>query len=643
MPSKISILDDLGETALLLPQLISRALAANDRIKYVLTLFQHARDHAIHPNQTASSLHLERKASGVEDASLDTVVSSSVLEAGDLLRMPQSARLHAGLLDDIQAMLAPLKAAASSEYDGYRHRLDRLMAVAPSLETDRLPVAYVDAITQGRRGQEDSLHLLVMDVHRELNRLQQSISNETVDGASVYSINEGDRRLVAAFMAGVNATAPLKFDHPGLGTSATRAGDQLVIQNDIGTTDSHVLVLHVVGLTITVTYTDVHQARLHFFQGLLEPAGFEWTAGPSSHSAGGYELSIGRVTAPDEGVLCRQLELVGSQLVFLIDWNRARKRLARLVKTADAIAVLKWAADHHVGHRAFLQAGDVGLVYTALERVPRGQVRFGARLDEMFGRESARVFLQAVLRIANEGLRDHKTPRLIQDQIHAELLTHLETSELGALALSADHAMIVVALAGLIRDAVARAGAESGSEDVMAFAARAKAWESRADQVVISARTALDQATGPSPIMRLLGEADDVADALEEAAFLLTLIPDSPTRRTSLEALRELADLMASGAQGYVTCLECARDIHHLGTRDSVDAFLVAVDGVVAFEHQSDERERTATAALLAAAGDFRELHVLSEMTRCLGDAADALARCALILRDYVLETLKAR
>jgi hypothetical protein len=49
--------------------------------------------------------------------------------------------------------------------------------------------------------------------------------------------------------------------------------------------------------------------------------------------------------------------------VFLIDWNRARKRLGRFLKKTDAIDVLKWAADHNVSHRAFLQFGDVRLGY----------------------------------------------------------------------------------------------------------------------------------------------------------------------------------------------------------------------------------------------------------------------------------------
>ena len=68
---------------------------------------------------------------------------------------------------------------------------------------------------------------------------------------------------------GVNRTAKLKFNHPGLATTATRNGGRLMIQNDIGTTDAHVIVIHVEGLTVNVTYTDLHAERLSFFQDML--------------------------------------------------------------------------------------------------------------------------------------------------------------------------------------------------------------------------------------------------------------------------------------------------------------------------------------------------------------------------------------
>ena len=211
--------------------------------------------------------------------------------------------------------------------------------------------------------------------------------------------------------------------------------------------------------------------------------------------------------------------------MFLIDWNRARKRLGRFLKKSDAIAVLKWAADHNVGHRAFLQLGDVRLVYTAMERAARAQIRYGARLDEILGRESAQTFLQAVLRIAADGLRDHKSVRLVQDEIQAELLTHFQSSEQGALNLAMEHAMLIAGLAELVRDALARSESEPDPSVILGFAARAKAWETRADDLVRRSRTVLEQASAGSALSRLLTEADDVADGLEEAAFLLTMAP----------------------------------------------------------------------------------------------------------------------
>ena len=69
--------------------------------------------------------------------------------------------------------------------------------------------------------------------------------------------------------AGCTATERLRFDHPGLGTIATRSGEALVIQNDLGETDAHVVGRPGDGRIVTITYTDVHLARLLFFQGLF--------------------------------------------------------------------------------------------------------------------------------------------------------------------------------------------------------------------------------------------------------------------------------------------------------------------------------------------------------------------------------------
>ena len=113
----------------------------------------------------------------------------------------------------------------------------------------RCPTGLIGAMTSADRASGDSLHILVMDLHKAINALQAQFADESIDGARVWRIEPADRPLIRAFMAGLNETAPLKFDHPGLGTIATRTAARLVIENDIGTTDAHVLVLHVEGLS----------------------------------------------------------------------------------------------------------------------------------------------------------------------------------------------------------------------------------------------------------------------------------------------------------------------------------------------------------------------------------------------------------
>jgi uncharacterized protein Yka (UPF0111/DUF47 family) len=233
--------------------------------------------------------------------------------------------------------------------------------------------------------------------------------------------------------------------------------------------------------------------------------------------------------------------------------------------------------------------------------------------------------------------------RLVQDEIQAELLTHFQSSEQGALNLAAEHAMLIAGLAELVWDAFVRSESELGPGMALGFAARAKAWETRADDIVRRSRTVLEQADAGGTLSKLLAEADDVADGLEEAAFLLTLAPHERPTRKGLDALRSLTELITCGTREYVKSLECAQEAHRLGSHEAVEEFLVAVDAVIAFEHTSDDLERTVQAVLIGTCSDFRELHVLSELAGRLGDAADALARSTLILRDYILESLKAR
>ena len=79
------------------------------------------------------------------------------------------------------------------------------------------------------------------------------------------------------------------------------------------------------------------------------------------------------------------MELLGSRLVFLIDWNRARKRLRDLVGNRAAVELLDWAAEREYGHMAFLLAGGEQLVYDALNFATGRSTRAGESLVDVLG------------------------------------------------------------------------------------------------------------------------------------------------------------------------------------------------------------------------------------------------------------------
>ncbi|MDH4065965.1 MAG: hypothetical protein OEW19_16315, partial [Acidobacteriota bacterium] len=378
-----------------------------------------------------------------------------------------------------------------------------------------------------------------------------------------------------------------------------------------------------------------------FFQDLFEPLGGQWivrsTAGP-----GGYETRLARLTASSRDELERQLTYLGSRLVFLIDWNRARKRLSRFLGKTDAVAVLRWAADQGVGHRAFLEAGGERLIGQALERIPGTHLRYGARLDEVVGADMARRFLMAVLRITHDGQEHGRSLRFVRDEVEAELIELFHETQQGALALVADHAALLSSIAVSLRDAVLRTSLDGAATAPALAAERSKRWETRADELVRTARTAVHRTSGGDWVGRLLAVADDVADGLEEATFLLTLLQQRGAGAQALAALQELAELTVDGTREYIKAVETARDIRRGGAREDVQDFLVAIDRLVTIEHDSDAAERRAQTVFLDAVSDFRELHLLSQLSSRLEEATDAVARCALMLKDHVLGDVMA-
>ena len=67
------------------------------------------------------------------------------------------------------------------------------------------------------------------------------------------------------------------------------------------------------------------------------------------------------------------------------------------------------------------------------------------------------------------------------------------------------------------------------------------------------------------------------------------------------------------------------------------------MDRVASLEHDADDAERAARAAMVATAPDFRCLYIADNLVRVAEAATDVLLRSALGLRDHVLGLLSAR
>ena len=638
MTVKSGIVGVLGESEVLLPGLISAALAANDRIKLRLSLMQEAAAKAREPARAARGFAPELRAAGLDAEMPETALGQAKLLGPDTLFLPGAGALLGGLKTDLDAMLAPLVTAATAEADALAARVQALQPALASQAADEIALSRIGALTSASRENGDKFHALVMDLHKALNQLAASTAAENLDGAMVHGLTDDDRHAVRAFMRGLHRTAPLAFGHPGLGTTAVRGAAHLIIQNDIGTTDAHVLVVHVTDAEVTVTYTDIHRPRAKFFIDMFAGQNVEWSPLNQRQAKGleegAFYLINGRFASDDADNRRAFLEFLGSRLVFLIDWNKARKALQIFLGKNAAIGLLAWAAAHDYGHRAFLELGGAELVYDAVYRAASGRIRYGERLDEALGEADCLEFLRNALRGTAQGLAAGRSARLIRDEIQAELSRRFETAESAVFTLLVRH----LGLSRCIAEGIATClETPAPARD---FARRAKVMEAKADRLTAQTRELAARMNGATMLRHVVDEVENTTDMLEDCAQLLSLVPEAGECGTAL--LLPLADIVTGALSAMVRAVEAASRLPEGQRADAADA-LQAIDAVVSAERDADTAQREAFAELMRTpCADARVLVLRMELTKGLEGATDQLSHAAFALRDRVLEELSA-
>ncbi len=636
---KSLIVGHLGHGELILPSLISKGLAANDRAKIRLSVLQEMVRRARHPAVEPIELSAECRAAGVDATEVRSLIAEARVNNGKI-RATGLGKLIDMLRSDVQAMIEAVEAGDASAGKKAAERWLAIQATTTAAddEVTAEEVAELTSVTSAN----DSLHRLVMDLHKDLNRLAAACAEEIVSGARAFGLFAEDRPMIAAFMRGVDRTRALKFNHPGLETSAARSGSRLIIQNDIGTTDAHVILVAVEGTAVAVTHTDVHRARAKFFTSLFDRFPVHWS-GLNRQDVqgigedGGFFLTTGVYEAESNEQRGAFLEAVGAALVFLIDWNKARKELRSLADRADCVRILDWAARNQVGHRAFLELGGVGLVAAAVRHAAAARIGFGERLSSALGREETVDFLKNVLVVSKEALLQDRSVRMVRDEIEADLVRRLERTDNTLLS-------AIIRQAGLAREIAARIGQHVADQqagwapDGPTLAVFAQRLEQKADRLVIEARNTVARLNASQTIGQLTDTMEATIDELEQAAFIASLLPAN----LDPQVLRLIADLCAAavgGAEALASGIAAAVDVPDGQHADTEDA-LAAITHVADLEHAADSAERALTACVLRGHFDTETALSVLELARALERANDGMAVAGNLLHIHVMADL---
>ena len=170
---KSEIIRELGEGSILLPSLIREGLAANDRIKVRMSALQAAAQHAERPGTPVTDLSVESRAAGLAAAALASLIEGAHAAGDARFAAPHLAELIQDLGEDTATMIRAVAAGEPKDGEAANDaRCNPRRRAAHTLPGDRDRARRgLDRAQEGR----DSLHRLVMDLHKSLNHLRRGL------------------------------------------------------------------------------------------------------------------------------------------------------------------------------------------------------------------------------------------------------------------------------------------------------------------------------------------------------------------------------------------------------------------------------------------------------------------------------------
>src|SRR6516164_5962065 len=136
---KSQIIRELGQADILLPALVTDALAANDRIKVRMSALQAAARHAQQPSLPAADFADECHSAGMPPGALASLIKGAHLAGQGRVSAPNLGQLLDDIHDDTAAMIRAVSAGNAVEGETARTRLAAIDAAGllkPAAEID---------------------------------------------------------------------------------------------------------------------------------------------------------------------------------------------------------------------------------------------------------------------------------------------------------------------------------------------------------------------------------------------------------------------------------------------------------------------------------------------------------------------------
>ncbi|TIU34342.1 MAG: DUF47 family protein [Mesorhizobium sp.] len=245
---------------------------------------------------------------------------------------------------------------------------------------------------------------------------------------------------------------------------------------------------------------------------------------------------------------------------------------------------------------------------------------------------------------ASQAMQEHQPLPRIADSVRLLLVRHLGQQR-DVFELLGEHAGFCHELAEGLRDALTH-GLERDGKAAEKLASRAKGWERQADNLVTRSRERAEHNTRWLPFTRLIERADNIADALEEATFLLSLIAEARHKGWHgevREKLVRLAERTYEAVRDHVRALSIAGILRDGGTAEDHETFIAVSWRAVEAEHQCDELLRDVRRALARHVDDPLTLTLTTDFAAAIEQATDALLAASFGIRELAFDSIGAR